>query len=164
MNLSRRSLAHWLAHPSTLAAAAMLLVGVVVVLLQSSFPTWLFWTGDRVSGTNHEGLVYYRVDGEQYTVDDPRPVPPHDVPVTVYVDPGDPTNALLDRPGVWIDAGFVVVWFAAAAGTLVVAAANRSRHRHRRAAAKPGFGEGLESDWVARHLEHNRGRSRSPDR
>jgi hypothetical protein len=143
----------------------MLLVGVLLVLVQSSFPTWLFWTGDRVSGTNHEGLVYYRVDGEQYTVDDPRPVPAHDVPVTVYVDPGDPSNALLDRPGVWIDAGSVVLCFAAAAGTLVVSAVRRSRRRRSAAAAGvPGFGEGLESDWVTRHLEQHRLRPRSPDR
>ena len=156
---SAGGLKNWFAHPSTKVATGLLLLGLLVVLVQSSFPTWLFWTGDRVSGTNHEGLVYYRIRGEQYTVDDPRPVPAHDVPVTVYVDPSDPSQALLERPGVWIDAGFDLVFFVAAAGCLVFAAARRSRRRRLRAAQDQpdrGFGEGLEPDWIARQLERNR--------
>ncbi len=50
------------------------------------------------------------------------------MPVTVFVDPADPTTARLDGVMRWVDLVFVTVWFVAAAGILTASAIARRRH------------------------------------
>jgi hypothetical protein len=123
---------NWLGHPSTIAAIALVAMGLLVLGMLAQSPTRIYWTGAQVPGTVDGGLVYYRVAGEQYTVDDTGEAPADGTRVTVFVDEGDPTQALLDRPVRWIDAGAVVVWFVAAGALLAVAALRRSRTADRR--------------------------------
>ncbi len=119
----------WVGHPSTIAAIVLVAVGLLFLGIEAQSPTRTYWTGEQVTGTVERGLVYYRVDGEQYTVDDTGPAQPSGTRVTVFVDRGDPTQALLDRPVRWIDAGAVLFWFVAAGALLLVAAVRRARSR-----------------------------------
>ncbi|MGH3425246.1 MAG: DUF3592 domain-containing protein [Nocardioidaceae bacterium] len=146
----RAGVAGWLAHPSSKVAIALVCAGVLVLLLLAQLPERLYWTGDAVQGVNNGGIVYYQVDGREWTVNDPGPVPAQDTPVTVYVDPDEPSHALLQGPGRWIDGVFVLVWFVAAALLVALAASRRAVGRRRR------VGEDPDPDWVRRHLDSTR--------
>lgn len=153
----------WLTRPLTVVGIALAIVGVLFLLMEAQSPSRLYWTGQAVAGTNSQGIVYYRVGGEQYTVDDTGPVPAHPTPVTVYVDPADPSQALLLKPTRWIDAVGVLVWFVAAGVCLMVSAIGGARRRRKRAELAhqgSGYGGGLDSDWISHHLERSQRRSR----
>ncbi|MGH3423527.1 MAG: hypothetical protein ACRDO8_02290 [Nocardioidaceae bacterium] len=155
----------WLAHPSTKVAIALVVAGILFVLVVAQSQSRLYWTGQAVAGTNSGGIVYYKWHGEEFTVDDPATTPAHATPVTVYVDPDDPGHALLARPVRWVDAGAVLIWFVAAAVLLIVSALRRRQQERRRPASghsADAFGEGLDSDWVQRHLEQSRRPPRRP--
>lgn len=160
--LTRAGFRAWLARPWTVVGIALAVVGILFVLVEAQSPSRLYWTGDAVLGHNRDGLVYYQVNGESYTVDDTRPVPAYNTPVTVYVDPADPSLALIEQPAKWIDAVAVTVWFLAAAGCLAWSGLDGVRRRRRRAQAHPAdrYGEGLEADWVSRRLQRTRSESR----
>jgi hypothetical protein len=139
-------------------ALALLVVGLLFMVAELLSPSRLYWTGDAVTGTNSGGIVYYRVDGENYTLDAPGAAPAHDERVTVYVNPDDPGDGLVSRPTRWVDAGIVVVWFVAAA-TLVGGSALRraaTRRRQQATGTGPTFGDGLGPDLVERYLEQTR--------
>jgi hypothetical protein len=154
-----------LLRPSSGVALALLVVGLLFLLAELQSPSRLYWTGDAVSGTNSGGIIYYQVAGEDYTLDAPGAPPAHDTPVTVYVDPDDPGQALASRVTKWVDAGAVLVWFVAAAGCVILPAV-RSTSRRRRSAASgaggPTFGDGLSADIVQRHLDEMRRPPRPP--
>lgn len=161
----RERLVDSVVRPSTVVAVALTIVGFLFVLLEMESPSRLYWTGDAVSGTNSGGIVYYTVHEDEYTLDALGPAPEHDTPVTVYVDPADPSRALLQSPTRWIDAFGIVVWFVAAAACLTVPAVKRASGRRRRASsssAEETFGEGLDSDLVQRYLERSRRPPRRP--
>lgn len=147
----------WLVRPSTLAAIVLTIVGVLFLLVEAQSPSRIYWTGQAVTGTEHWGLVYYRVHGENYTVDDVRNDPPSNgTHVRVYVDPADPSVALLDRPTRWVDATSVLIWFVAAAACVIVSPLRRTLRKRRRAArirSGKSFGEGLDPDWITRRFE-----------
>ena len=123
---------NWFGHPSTIAAIVLVVVGLLFLGMEAQSPTRIYWTGEQVQGTEDGGLVYYRVAGEQYTVDDTSGSRADGAHVTVFVDRGDPTQALLDRPVRWVDAGAVVVWFVGAGVLVLVAGLRRSRNAERR--------------------------------
>jgi hypothetical protein len=147
----------WLMRPSSLAAIVLLIIGSLFLLIEAQSPSRLYWTGQTVTGTERSGLVYYRVHGESYTVDDTRPDPPgNGVDVTVYLDPAAPAQALLDRPARWVDAAAVLIWFVAAAVCLTVSPlmrASRNRRREARIRSGDSFGEGLDPEWIARRVQ-----------
>jgi hypothetical protein len=148
-----------LARPSTLVALALVVVGFLFMLAELLSPSRLYWTGDAVTGTNSGGIVYYQVDGEDYTLNAPGAAPAQETPVTVYVDPDEPGQALISRPTRWVDAGAVLVWFVAAGACVVVSALRRTAAARRQRQADltgPTFGDGLGSDLVERYLEQNR--------
>ena len=121
----RSGLRDWFGHSSTKVAVALAIVGTLFVLLELQNPSKVYWTGQAVEGTDRGGIIYYEVHGQQYTIDDQRR---HFVPeqhVTVYVDPADPSHALLPSPSRWIDAVVVLVWFVAGLLVLVVSALRR---------------------------------------
>ena len=122
----------WLGRPSTIAAAALVVLGLLFLGIEAQSPTRLYWTGRHVTGTVHDGIVFYRVDGQTYTVDDALGANADGSHPTVYVDRGDPGNSLLYRPAKWVDAGAVLVWFVAAAGCLLLGAVRRARSSGRR--------------------------------
>lgn len=148
----RRHLRDWWAHPSSKVAIGLALVGVLVVLLLAQLQDRWYWTGDAVHGINEGGLVYYHAGGREWTVDDPGPAPAHATPVTVYVDPDDPSRAVLDGPLRWIDTGFVLVWFVAALGLVLGSAMKRARARRR------PLPDGHDPEWISRYLDTQRRR------
>lgn len=115
----------WLGHRSTKVAIALTILGILFVLLELQNPARLYWTGQVVEGTARGGIVYYQVHGEQHTIDDQRQAFSPGEKVTVYVDPADPSHALLPSPSRWIDATAVLVWFVAALVLLSVSALRR---------------------------------------
>jgi hypothetical protein len=117
-------------------ALALLLMGCVAVTVESQSDSALYWTGQRVDGVSQGGIVYYRVQGREYTVTDPsrgaeatRPVP-----VAVYVDRDDPSRARPDGVTRWVDGAGVGVWFVAALVVLPIGYVRRQRRRRRTAA------------------------------
>ena len=132
----------WLRATSTLVAAVLVLVGLVFVYLESQSPSRVYWVGDTTSGTIRDGLVYYRVDGQGYTINTDR-YPARPTPITVYYEPSDPSQALYSRPTRWVEAGAIAVWFVVAAVVLAAAPVRRRRAR-RRGATEP--------DWARAYL------------
>ena len=120
------------AKPFAVAAVVLLVVGAFCVLIELQSSSRIYWTGQRVTGTNEGGLVYYAVDGRPYTMDAPGPVPSRPVTVAVWVDQNDPNQARIDQPARWFDAAFVLAPFVAAAFCVVVWAGRRGRRRSSR--------------------------------
>lgn len=116
---------NWLGHRSTKWAIALTIVGILFMLLELQNPASLYWTGQAVEGADREGIVYYQVHGEQYTLDDQRQTFADGEKVTVYFDPGDPSHALLPSPTRWIDATVVLIWFVAVPVVLTISALRR---------------------------------------
>jgi hypothetical protein len=99
--------------PYRVAAVALLVLGVLCLLVELQSPSLVYWTGERVPATNDAGIIYYTVDGEQRTLNDPREAPAQPTPVAVYVDQDDAGRDRADGPGRWFDAVFVLAPFVA---------------------------------------------------
>ncbi|GAB3665132.1 hypothetical protein GCM10027596_30750 [Nocardioides korecus] len=146
---SSAAVREWLRATSTLVAAGLVLVGLVFVYLESQSASRVYWVGDTTTGTIRDGLVYYRVDGENYTLNTTA-FPARPTPITVYYESSDPSQALYYRPTRWVEGPAIAVWFVAAAVVLVVAPVRRRKAR-RRGASEP--------DWAHAYLtERSRGR------
>lgn len=116
----------WLGHRSTIAAIVLVVVGLLFVGLEVQSPNRVYFTGERVTGTVQGGIVFYKVQGSQYTQDYPEvSTPPDGTKIGVYFYPDNPSGALVDRPTRWIEAGAILVWFVAAAALLILAAFRR---------------------------------------
>jgi len=150
----KAGLGGWLARPATRAAIVLAIVGIFFVLVEAQSPSRVYWTGEAVHGVNSGGIVYFRVHGEEWTLDAPGPAPAHDTPVTVYVDPQDPGTALVLRPTRWIEGVTVLGWFAAAAALLVVPPLQRARRRRIRVRTLgESAAEVSDSEWISRYAE-----------
>lgn len=122
----------WLGHRTTIAAIALVVAGLLFVGLEVQSPNSMYFTGERVTGTVQGGIVFYDVNGSQYTQDYPQlSAPPDGTKVGVYLYPDNPSTALVDRPTRWIEAAAILVWFVAAAVLLVAAALHRRAVRRR---------------------------------
>jgi hypothetical protein len=118
------------------AATVLLVLGVLCLLVELQSPSKIYWTGEQVPATNDGGIIFYTVDGQERTLNDPREAPAQPTAVTVYVDPDDSTRDRLAGPGRWFDAVFVLTPFVAAGVVLLVGLERRRRFR-RRVAAHP---------------------------
>ena len=123
--------------PWTLVALGLAVLWVLLLLVEVQSPNWLYWSGKTVQGTNDGGIVYYRVHGQTYTIDDPGPAPPQPTPETVWYKPGDPSSALLDIPARLVEAGVFVALAGATVITFGVGVTRGERHRRRRTALPP---------------------------
>lgn len=122
----------WLGHRSTIGAIVLVVAGLLFIGLEAQSPTSMYFTGERVTGTVQGGIVFYEVNGSQYTQDYPEvSAPPDGTRVGVYFYPDNPSTALVDRPTRWIEALAIQVWFVAAAVLLVAAAFHRRTLRRR---------------------------------
>jgi hypothetical protein len=127
-------LRRWGGRPSTIAAVALVVVGLLFIGIEAQSPSRVFFTGQRVTGTVEGGIVFYEVQGSQYTQDYPEVSTPSDgTKVGVYFYPDSPSSALVDRPTRWVEASAVLFWFAAAAVLLIVAGLRRRAIRRRNA-------------------------------
>lgn len=139
-------------------AAALLVFTLLAVVLEVQSPDLVLWTGHRVVGTEQRGIVYYRWHGQNYTLD----VPGYgsSKSVSVYLDPGNPSDAMTDNA---VNRAIVVlligVPFAGAVALLAVGLTRehlRRRRESRRVPAPTAYGEGLDPEFVARRLRHLR--------
>ena len=124
-------------HPYRVGAAMFLVLGVLCLLVELQSPSLIFWTGERVAGTNDAGIVYYTVDGQNRTLNDPREPPPRPVPVTVYADPDDASQDRSSNLARGFDVIFVLGPFVAAGAVIIIGLLRRQRIRRRNAAAGP---------------------------
>ncbi len=116
--------------PYRVAALALVVLGVLAVLVQLQSPSMVCWTGERVVGTDDGGIIFYTVDGDERTLNDPREAPPRPEPVRVCADPTDASRDRVAGLGQAFDAAFVLTPFVAA-GVVVLVGLVRRRSRRR---------------------------------
>ena len=112
-------------------AAVVLLVFALLAMLaglQSTDST--LWTGHHVTGTEQHGLVYYRWKGQSYSLDVPGFA--SSKAVSVYLNPGDPSQAIVDNVLDRVLAGLLVLGPAAGAVVLLVIGGTRNYRWQRR--------------------------------
>lgn len=111
-------------------------MGALCVLVELQSPSRIYWTGERVPGTNDGGIVFYEVAGEQRTLNDPREAPATPAPVVVYTDAADSSRDQLGGPGRWVDAVFVLTPLVGAGAVMIIGVARTRRFRRRLAGAR----------------------------
>ena len=77
-------------------AVALFVFTLLAALLELQSADAVRWTGQRVVGTEIGGIVSYRWHGQTYSLDAPGYGSAK--AIGVYVDPGDPSNAMIDNP------------------------------------------------------------------
>lgn len=76
---------------------AFLVLSIAFLGVAALSPTSLQWTGTPVHATySSDGAVRYTYHGSNYLLADPTTATFHET--TVFVDPSDPANAILDNP------------------------------------------------------------------
>jgi hypothetical protein len=76
-------------------AAVLFAFALLAVLLELQSPDLVLWTGHRVAGTEQGGIVTYRWAGQQYSLNANGYGSVQDV--SVYLDPANPGNAMIDN-------------------------------------------------------------------
>lgn len=120
-----------LLRPYRVAAVGLVLLGVLCVLVQLQSPSMVCWTGDRLVGSDEGGIIFYTVDGDERTLNDPHEAPPQPEPVRVCADPEDASRDRVAGLAQVFDAAFVLTPFAAAGVVLLLGAVRRRRVRRR---------------------------------
>jgi hypothetical protein len=112
------------------AAVVLLVFSLLAVLAALQVPDSMLWTGQQVTGTEQQGLVYYRWQGQSYTLD----VPGYgsSKAVSVYFKPGDPSQAIADNVTDRVLTGLFVLGPAAGAVVLLVIGGTRNYRWQRR--------------------------------
>ncbi|MGH3493795.1 MAG: hypothetical protein ACRDRL_32035, partial [Sciscionella sp.] len=141
--------------PYAFSAFALFAVGILVVLLEVQSPSRALWIGVPVQGAEYAGAVTYSYHGQGYSLSEPfsRHQLGPSRQVTVYVNPGDPSDGVLDRAATrWYEGVLIGVWFVGATGCLFAGALRARRHRRRRKhrTTVPPFGRGLDPNTVGR--------------
>lgn len=76
-------------------AVALFVFALLAMLVGLQSPDRLLWTGQQVTGTEQRGVIYYRWQGQSYTLD--ASGYGSSQAVSVYLDPGDPSQAVVDN-------------------------------------------------------------------
>ena len=152
---------HWFEGTSPFPGVALVVfvLGCGFLLADLLSPSTLQWTGQAVRGTERVGIVYYSFRGQEYTLDDPASA--HVTSRTVYVDPSNPSNAMLDNTlNRAVDIATVGGSYVLSALLVAVGFARRGRRRRKRRLgtrdSRGTFGEGIDPDTVARLLARQR--------
>ena len=137
-------------------AAVLLVFVLLVVALEFQSPDIVLWTGHRAVGTQQGGLVIFEWHGQAYSAQ--GPVAAGATRVTVYFDPGDPAKAMVDNVADRVITGLLVGVPLVAAVAVLVAGPTRRRWRELRRdrMVAPGFGQGLDPEFVDRVLRERR--------
>jgi len=90
----------------------------------------ILWTGQQVTGTEQQGLVYYRWQGQSYSLDVPGSG--SSKAVSVYLNPGDPSQAIVDNVLARVLAGLLVLGPTTGAVVLLVLGGTRNYRWQRR--------------------------------
>ncbi len=142
-------------------AAALFVFALLVVVLELQSPDLVLWTGHRVVGTEQGGIVRYQWQGQGYSLD--APGYGSSKAVSVYVNPANPGDAMMDNAADRAAISFLVgAPVTAGVAVLVVGLTRRYRwaRRPRSRAGAAAAGDGLDPDFVARHLRELRGGDR----
>jgi hypothetical protein len=76
-------------------AVALFVFALLAGLLELQSPDRVLWTGQQVIGTEQRGIVSYPWQGQTYSLD--APGFGNSKAVNVYLDPGDPSHAMLNN-------------------------------------------------------------------
>ena len=143
-------------------AAALFVFALLAVLLELQSSDAVRWTGQHVVGTEIGGIVSYRWHGQTYSLDAPGYGSAK--AVSVYLDPANPSNALLDKPFLRVFEGsLVAVPLAGGAVLLVLGLTRRWRWERRQLRAASRVGHSLDQEFVSRHLRELRQGQRRGD-
>jgi hypothetical protein len=143
-------------------AAALFVFALLAVLLELQSSDAVRWTGQHVTGTEIGGIVSYRWDGQTYSLGAPGYGSAK--AVSVYLDPANPSNAVLENPFLRLVEGSLVVVPVAGGVALLVAGLTRRRRWERRQLRKaPETGQVLDQEFVSRHLRELRHGDRGGD-
>jgi hypothetical protein len=111
-------------------AVVLLVFALLAVLAGLQSPDSMLWTGQQVTGTEQQGLVYYRWQGQSYSLDVPGSG--SSKAVSVYFKPGDPSQAIVDNVPDRVVAGLLVLGPVAGAVILLVIGGTRNYRWQRR--------------------------------
>ena len=142
--------------PFVVGAAVLFVLGSLFVGATVQSPSLLQWTGTAVPAVESGGISYYSFHGENYTLDVTSPWVQAD---TVYLNPAEPSDAMLGNPVVrWAEFAFIAGPYAASVVLLTFGFARRSRRR-RLKTARPGVvdGTGLDLATLRRLRDRQRG-------
>jgi hypothetical protein len=138
-------------------AAALFALTLVAVLLEAQSPDVVLWTGRHVIGTEQGGIVTYQWHGANFSLNEPGYGSVK--AVDVYLNPGNPADAMADNVPDRVISGLLVGGpFVLGVAVLTVGLTRKRRwaRRHRRGTGS-GFGSGLDQDFVTRQLQERRG-------
>jgi len=139
------------------------IVGAVVLFLLGSLflgatlqsPTLLQWTGTAVHSVERGGIAYYSYGGMEYTLDVTSPWLHSG---TVYVDPENPSDAMISNPVIRLTELVTIGGpYAASALLLAFGFARRSRRRRlRNRRPEAAYGNGLDPGTLRRLRDRQR--------
>ena len=112
------------------AAVVLLVFALLGLLVGLQSSDSVLWTGQQVTGTEQQGLVYYRWQGQSYSLDVPGSG--SSKAISVYLDPGDPSQAIVDNVPDRVLAALFVLGPAAGAVVLLVIGGTRNYRWQRR--------------------------------
>jgi hypothetical protein len=118
------------------AAVVLLFFALLAALAGLQTSDAMLWTGQQVTGTEQRGLVYYRWQGQTYSLDVPGFG--SSKAVSVYFNPGDPSQAVVDNVPDRVLAGLFVLGPAAGAVVLLVIGGTRNYRWQRRKLKRAG--------------------------
>jgi hypothetical protein len=111
-------------------AVVLLVFALLAMLAGLQSQDSVLWTGQQVTGTEQRGLVYYRWQGQSYTLSVPGTGSVK--AVSVYLNPGDPSQAVVDNVLDRVLAGLLVLGPVTGAVVLLVIGGTRNYRWQRR--------------------------------
>jgi hypothetical protein len=143
-------------------AAVLFVFALLAVLLELQSPDAVRWTGQHVTGTEIGGIVSYRWDGQTYSLNAQGYGSAK--AVGVYLDPADPSNAVIDNPFLrLVEGSLVAVPVAGGVALLVAGLTRRRRWERRQLRVAPETGQVLDQGFVSQHLRELRQGGRDGD-
>ncbi len=115
--------------PYRVSAIVLLVLGVLCLLVELQSPSTIYWTGERVLATDDAGIIFYTVDGQQRTMNDPHEAPLQPKAVVVYADRDDSSRDRVAGYGKVFDTVFVLTPFVAAGAVIMMGLVRRQRFR-----------------------------------
>jgi hypothetical protein len=76
-------------------AVVLLVFAALALLVGLQSPDHVLWTGQEVTGTEHQGIVYYSWHRQSYSLDVPGTGSAK--AISVYLDPADPSQAMTNN-------------------------------------------------------------------
>ena len=114
-------------------AVALFVFALLALLVGLQSPDSLLWTGQQVTGTEQGGVIYYRWQGQSYTLD--AQGYGSSQAVSIYLDPGDPSQGVVDNVADRV-AAVLLVGVPVAAGVALLAVGGTRNYRWGRRNAK----------------------------